>query len=198
MCSRLFAHKRRAPRIYCNEAHGLLLKSFHTGGIILKTIALLLLIPVLLCACGAAPTFETLGDVQHDMPSVLQKVCIQVPNSAEAFVEGDTTGWLAEHYSIRQETFEGQQLSETMQALCGFSTDRLTVMTSGTEDIRRYEWVWTAMSEEGQLLCRAAVIDDGRYHYCLIAEGSAEYGKELNEQWNEIFSSFSLEQANAA
>lgn len=164
----------------------------------MKTIALLLLIPVLLCACGAAPTFETLGDVQHDMPSVLQKVCIQVPNSAEAFVEGDTTGWLAEHYSIRQETFEGQQLSETMQALCGFSTDRLTVMTSGTEDIRRYEWVWTAMSEEGQLLCRAAVIDDGRYHYCLIAEGSAEYGKELNEQWNEIFSSFSLEQANAA
>ncbi len=158
----------------------------------MKSIALFLLLLVLLCGCGASPTFETLGDVQHEMPITQQKACVQIPENAEVFAQGETTGWVLERYSVQLQTFEDGDLDEIMQTLCGFPAEELTVMASCTDGVQRYDWVWTAMSEEGETVCRAAILDDGKYRYCLIAEGTAEYAKEFHAQWNAIFSSFSL------
>jgi hypothetical protein len=49
------------------------------------------------------------------------------------------------------------------------------------------------MGESGQLVCRAAVLDDGNYHYCLTAVAPAANAGELSEQWNALFASLRLE-----
>ena len=40
---------------------------------------------------------------------------------------------------------------------------------------------------------RAAVLDDGRYHYVLTVQADAARSGELTETWNQLFSGFSLE-----
>ena len=63
-------------------------------------------------------------------------------------------------------------------------------MTASAGDLQRYEWVWSAVSEEGELICRAAIIADGDHHYCLTAVAPADSGGALTEEWNRLFSSF--------
>ena len=66
-------------------------------------------------------------------------------------------------------------------------------MEQSCGDHKRYDLVWTAAGEEGDILCRAAVIDDGHYHYCLTAMVEAAQANAVQSTWNDLFASYCLE-----
>lgn len=158
---------------------------------------LILFLALLLCGCAAAPTFETLGHISHTNPTIpkLQKVVLSLPEDATKSVmsnDSDTV-YHCQNYTIVLQTMASGDLSATVDAISGFSPHQLTMLQSRCADHDRYDWVWTAVGEGGDVVCRAAVLDDGAYHYSLQVFASAQEAGDLTEAWNALFQSFCLE-----
>ena len=152
----------------------------------------------LLTGCGATDTFETLGDVPHLNPGTpeMREVILKIP--AEAVIAAsDTVEGISLYecggYTILLQTFSSGDMRSTIQTLTGFSPEKLTLMESVCGDHTRLDWVWTAGAEEGDMVCRGTLLDDGNYHYCLCAMAEANEAEQLSEQWNALFGSFCLE-----
>lgn len=164
----------------------------------MKKCVLLLLLVALLTGCGTVETFEALGQVDHVSPTQpqLRQIRLDVPADAAVETSGTEEGvtvYTCDSYLMVLQNFSSGDLTSTIRALSGFSPEQLTVMESTCQDHNRHDWVWTAVSEEGELVCRGAVLDDGNYHYALcVMAPSAEAG-QLQNQWNALFSSFCLE-----
>ena len=164
----------------------------------MRKILFLLLTCVLLGGCAAAPTFETLGPVLHQ-PEQLPAVAttrLSLPESAALQTLGGGTDKLYEcdGYTLILQTLAGGDLTRTVRSVCGFDPEKLTLLETASQ-VRRYDWAWTAMGDGGELICRAAVLDDGVYHYCLTVFAPAASGGALAEQWNGLFASFGLDGA---
>lgn len=191
----LFVHKHKyePQRIDYNEIQ---IQVFHrfflSGGVVLRKWMLLLVLCSVLWGCAAAPTFETLGPDIHEPFISLKEASAIIPSDAEMFSGQDGTLWVCNGFDLHMQTLPGGDVNATVQTMSGFSSQDLTVMTSASDAITCYEWVWTAMSDEGELICRGAILDDGAYHYCLTATAPAEKGSSLSQQWNAIFSSFTV------
>jgi hypothetical protein len=162
----------------------------------MKTILPIFLCVLLLSGCGSSETLETLGPVEHVMgtlppPSTVQ---LTLPDSSSLQTLGsDDQVYDCEGYILLRQTLFSGDFTATTQTLSGFRPDRLTVIETEENGVTRYDWVWTAAGEEGEVVGRAAVLDDGYYHYCLCAIASAESSTVLNKEWNDVFNSFSLE-----
>lgn len=156
----------------------------------MKKIAIILLLCAMLSGCAAVPTFETLGDIMHEQAgaNTPAQICLTLPEDAESV--GDA--YFCNGFYVELKTVDAGDMNKTVQAMSGFSADDLTVMTASVNGIDRYEWVWSAASAEGEVVCRAAVLDDGNYHYCLTAVAPAQQGGALTDAWNALFSSFSI------
>lgn len=160
----------------------------------MRKLWIILLLCIVLSGCAAVPTFETLGDVLHEqtLTPVQGQIRLSLPEGAIKLGEQVADVYVCDDYYLETQTLQSGDLNRTIQAMSGFTADNLTVMTASTGDYTRYEWVWSAASEEGEKICRAAVIDDGSYHYCLTAVAPADTGGELSEDWNDLFSSFEI------
>ena len=154
----------------------------------MRKIGIILLVCMLLCGCAAAPTFETLGDIPHEQGEAGAPLRIQLQLPPDALRYEDS--YFCNGYYLELQTMRTDDLSQTVLSMCGFSREDLTLMTASAGDLQRYEWVWSAVSEEGELICRAAIIADGDHHYCLTAVAPADSGGSLTEEWNRLFSSF--------
>ena len=159
---------------------------------------MILLLCLALAGCSAVETFETLGPIQHiqNSPPALATVQLSLPDSAVAqtFGSGTDAMYDCDSYVVLLQTFSSGDFASTVHALSGFAPNKLTVMESSFADTKRYDWVWTAAGEEGEVLCRASVLDDGNYHYCLCTVAPADQAGDLSAEWNRLFSSFRLEQ----
>ena len=149
-----------------------------------------------LTGCGASEVFETLGNVVHEggeLPAAAE-VAVQLPEEAAAEVFGSAEGTLyeCEGYTLVLQTLASGDFARTVRTLSGFQPEKLTIVESRAGEAKRYDWVWTAAGEDGDVRCRATVLDDGNYHYCLSAVAEAENAGQLTAQWNELFSSFCL------
>ena len=151
-----------------------------------------LLLPVLLCGCGAEETLETVAD-EWVVPVMAQprEVSLRLPEElAMPVLEvEDRKLYLAEDYEIMLETMASGDLDATIRSLTGYGSDRLTVIRTGYHDTDRYDFVWSAAGESGERLGRGAILDDGTYHYCLSVLRDPE---ESLIVWQDVFSSFSL------
>lgn len=156
----------------------------------MKKLWMMIALCMALSGCSAAPTFETLGEILHDHVEgdSVHKMQFSVP--ADAIGMGDA--YFCEDYYFEVQTLNSGDLDGAIRTLCGFSQDDLTVMTAGIGDWIRYEWVWCAAGDEGDVICRAALIDDGNQYYCLTAVAPAEKGGAVQESWNALFSSFTV------
>ena len=156
----------------------------------------LLVLCFLLTGCSTADTFETLGQIQHQQENPVRSssICISLPDSAAAETfGGQELVYDCDGYTLALQTLSAGDLEATVQSLSGFDLEKLTVMESRAGEYKRYDWVWTAAGSEGQLLCRAAVLDDGNYHYCVYTMAPAAKAGELTQQWNAIFGSLELD-----
>lgn len=162
----------------------------------MKKFCVALVLCLSLSGCATAETFETLGQVQHDGADApaMGKISLTLPQTAAAEAFADQTNRMYDcgSYTLMLHTLSAGDLTRTVETLCGFALEKLTVMESKTGENSRYEWVWTAAGEGGDVLCRAAVLDDGDYHYCLCAMAPAENAGQLQEEWAQVFASFDI------
>lgn len=159
----------------------------------MKKCCLFLLCGVLLCGCGAQETFETVDD--EYVQSVMQEqreVLLTVEDDA-VVLQGDTgCVYLCDGYEVTVEILSAGNLSGTFQTLTGFGTDDLTVIETVGSGVARYECVWAAAGEGGDMVGRAVILDDGIYHYCVTVLADADDAPALQKTTEEIFDSFGL------
>ena len=143
---------------------------------------------VLLWGCANQETLETVADV-WDVPAMAapRQISVELPEGA-----GDTGRlYVTDDYSLSLETLEAGDLDATLRQLTGRGKEDLTVMETQQGDAKRYEFVWAAAGETGEMLGRGAILDDGNYHYCMSLLRPAEEVSQI--LWNPVFESFSLE-----
>ncbi len=161
----------------------------------MQKIILLVLAVLMLSGCAAEETFETISDelIQPVMAQP-EEVRVNLPGeTAMPAMESDNGRfYLASDYEIHIQTLEAGDLNRTIQTLCGYEKDALTVMETNLDGISRYEFVWTCAGENGDRIGRAVVLDDGTYHYTMTVLRDADTTENTQIVWNDVFSSFTL------
>lgn len=160
----------------------------------MKKLVLLLLVGLLLSGCGVQ-TFETLGDISHVSATEarLREMKLSLPEDASILTAfGEDTLYTCQDYTITVQVLQAGDLASTVSGLCGYDAAGLTLLETVCGDHTRYEWVWTAAGEGGDMVCRAAVIHDGNFHYSLCVMADAETAGSLTDDWNDLFASFCL------
>lgn len=151
---------------------------------------------MLLSGCGAAETFETVDDelLQPVMAEVGQISLVLPPEaSQQTMLENEENKlYFCDGYTAAVQIMERGDLNRTCKALCGFGVEGLDIMETSVNGQKRYDWVWSAAGEGGDTLGRAAVIDDGKYHYCVSLQAEAALAGELEGAWAELLGSFSV------
>lgn len=172
---------------------------FLSGGVNLKIVVSIFLILGLLTGCGA-PVYETLGDVAHvgQSQEPTRQILLTLPPDAKLLTfSGEDRLYLCDGYTLTLQTFPAGDLAATARQLSGREMNALTCIESVCGDHDRRDLSWTTMADEGQMVCRGAILDDGNFHYCLSVMANAEDAAELQEAWSRLFFSFCLETAAA-
>jgi hypothetical protein len=97
--------------------------------------------------------------------------------------------YMGPNYEIMLETMAAGNVQATIRNLSGYEQEQLTILETDQGEWNRYEFVWTAVGEQGHRLGRAVILDDGDYHYCMSVLRDAE---ESLIVWQDVFQSFSL------
>lgn len=165
----------------------------------MKRIVLIIALSALvLTGCGARETFETVSDTYIISAAAEQKtILLELPEEAAspAMESGDTAQvYLCDGYAIMLEILPAGDLDQTLRTLTGFSKDELMLIQTG-DTVQRYDCVWSSQAEEGDMIGRAAVLDDGNYHYTLSVLAEAELAGALESTWNALFAGFALADA---
>ena len=154
---------------------------------------------ILACLClltgCSAPVYETLGDVEHVSATLPQQrqIVLQLPQDALLLTSlNQQSLYVCDDFEIAVQTFLGGDLDHTLRQISGFSAAQMTMMETSCGDHTRYDMVWVAAGENGDLLCRGAVIDDGLCHYTAVAMVDAALAPEVKADWNALFASFCL------
>lgn len=153
---------------------------------------LIALLALLLTGCSAEETFETISDeILQPVMAQPGQILVNLPGeTAMPVMENDSERmYLASDYEIYLQTMEAGDLNETIRTVSGYEKDALTVMHTQWEGIDRYDFVWSSAGENGDRIGRAAILDDGDYHYVLTVLRDAETTQIV---WNDVFSSFTL------
>ncbi len=154
-------------------------------------ILIVLLAMLLLGGCASQPVFEGVQDVYAPAPVQPKEVKLQLP-SAQMIQSDAGTLYLCEGFEVTVQIFPAGDLDGTIEAISGFADGQLTVMATSTADIWRYECAWAAAGEGGDAIARAAVLDDGQYHYCVTVMGPSENAVAMADQWQKILNSASV------
>ena len=161
----------------------------------------MMVLAVLLCGCKAEETLETVSD-EWIVPVMAQPkgISVRLPeNTVLPVMEQDGRKlYMGQNYEILLETLAAGDLNDTIRTISGFEKEQLTVLQTGQGELDRYEFVWTATGERGELLGRAVILDDGNYHYVLTAMADAQDAGKLSQTWQTVFQSFGLEPNNDA
>ena len=159
----------------------------------MKHCILLLMLALLLCGCGAEETFETVSDFSAQVEAEPPKsISVDLPGeTALPVVESDSARlYLCDDYEIMLQTLEGGDISATMQEMSGFDQEGLTVVQTRQGGFDRYEFVWAAAGETGNLLGRGVILDDGAYHYTMAVLHDPDTKANTQVSWDAVFASF--------
>lgn len=161
----------------------------------MKKVLLTMVMCAALAGCAKAPVMETIADeLVPAEPAAARQVTLELPPEAASPVweteEGICYRW--EDCDILLQTLPAGNLDATVRQISGYSPEQLTVVKSAPSDARRYDLVWSSMGQEGEMVGRAAVLDDGNYHYVLTVLSPAESVQNREEIWETLFQSFAL------
>lgn len=161
----------------------------------MKKCVFFLLICILFYGCSAEETFETILDqpVSGTEPMAAQ-VLVMLPEEAAVPASESESGqlYLCDGYDILLQTLPGGDLDATLRSVTGYGCDDLNLIQTGLNGVKRYDLVWSCMGESGDRVGRAAVLDDGYYHYVLCVLSDAERTREFEEEFSELFENYSL------
>ena len=154
----------------------------------------LLLCALLLCACSEPQALETVNDtyVAPELPEA-QTTHFWLPEGAALSVsEGTGELYICEDFTALVQVFASGDLDATVRAVTGYGKDRLELLGWKTAQGQHWECAWASAGENGDLIARTLILDDGNYHYTLTLQADAEKGGELALDWSEIFQTFEL------
>lgn len=161
----------------------------------MKKMLLIVILVLMLAGCAREKTWETVADeaVQPVMAEP-REIYVALPEeSVLPAMESDSGKlYICKDFDVMVETLESGDLNRTIEAVCGQSRDSLTVMETENTDHTRYDFVWTSSGDEGELVGRCAILDDGDYHYVLSASVEASAFSEFEEILSGMFESFCL------
>lgn len=161
----------------------------------MRKVFLTLMAVLLLSGCATQETFETIADEPVLYEPDISELRFDLPDDAKTLTQGDekTEGvYLCDGYSVTVEVLQTGDLAQTIQMLSGFRPELLTVCKRSGDGVETYEFVWTAVGENGNQVCRCIVLDDGVCHYAVTAMADYEQVGALSDAWNDLFSSVSL------
>ena len=162
----------------------------------MKKIWWLLVIMMLLCGCSPQQALEMVNDDFLLSTAAPQKeLTVKLPaDAARTVLSGDDGSQLyfCDGYILTLQTSAAGDLNRTARNLCGYDRDRLTVMETKMGGLKRYDWTWTSAGEGSTQVGRAAVLDDGDYHYCMTVMADEAGSGELDSRWDALFASLSL------
>lgn len=160
----------------------------------MKKIWICLPICLLLWGCGAVETMETVSDVwEIPVAAKPRETSLDLPGEALVCAMESDTGriYFGDNYEVSLQTLTAGDLNATLEDITGFSREDITVMQTGSGDVKRWEFVWAAAGENGERLGRGVILDDGDYHYCLSVLQDADV-TDCQIIWSEVFRSFDL------
>lgn len=150
---------------------------------------------LLLAGCAEQPVMETISDeLVLSVMAQPRQITVSLPDDAVAPVlESDSEQiYFCEDYQILVETLPGGDLEATVRTLSGCDKEKLTLIETDQDGARRYDFVWAAAGENGDLLGRGVILDDGSYHYCLSVLRDADTLDDTQVIWRNVFDSFAL------
>ena len=158
-----------------------------------KLIVLFLL--VALTGCSGNQILETVTDGNLEpVMAQARELEMELPEEAAAYTvggEGDRV-YFCDGYSVVVQTMQAGDMDRTMRQISGFSKEALSVMETRQEDAVRYDFAWSSVSDEGEMVCRTAMLDDGYYHYAVTVMAEYTQAGELSKQWDDVLGSVRL------
>ena len=162
----------------------------------MKKCAVFLLISMMLSGCGAEETFETIADeFVQSAAAPLREVMLELPEEAVLPASESDAGilYLCDGYEISVQTLPAGDLEASVYRITGFSKDRVELISTQPGTYRRYDLVWSTLGEQGDQVGRAAILDDGSYHYVLSALAEADRAGEFEQVFRDLFASYVLD-----
>lgn len=152
---------------------------------------------LLLTGCAAEPVYETIGNVWDNPEPVASAASMEfsLPDGAEMEVLSEESGsksYRVGNWELWTEVYPGGDVSATLEQVTGMDADALTVIQRQVGNMDCHETTWTTTDEEGVNVARAAVIDDGNYHYCISLMVPEEDAQEVGNFFEEILYSVNL------
>lgn len=150
---------------------------------------------LLLTGCCVQETLETMADEMVQVVSAQpREIHVELPEEAVLPAMESDSGvlYMCKDFDVSLQTLDGGDLQKTVQSVSGYSIDDLTVMQTEEGGFTRSEFVWTTAGEAGDQVCRAAVVNDGSYHYVLTAMIDSDKAWEYQEIWNGMFETFTV------
>lgn len=161
-----------------------------------KLFILVALMAVLTGCAGRQTTFETIADDVVQVAAPRQReILLEIPKeAAEAVFKGESGDklYVCEGYTLAVQTMQAGDLERTVRIISGYGQDELTVVHTCTGEFDRYDFVWSSAGEDGTQIGRAAVLDDGNYHYAVTCMASENAYDLADSGWDRIFGSFWL------
>ena len=148
---------------------------------------------LMLTGCAAKETFETVSD-EHLQPVMapVGEVTLSLPESASSQTVQHSDGdklYFCDGYTVTVQTMDRGDLERTVQTVCGLRASQLEIMETMSQGNKR----WDCVGEGGDCVGRAAVIDDGEYHYCVTVMAESALAGSLQNEWNALLDSFSVD-----
>ena len=148
----------------------------------------------LLTGCAQA-SVETVSDYYESADSVPScRIQLDFPKEAAqpAMEADDNSLYFCDGFDLRLETLPAGNLSGVLQQITGFPEEKLTLMHTDRDGYDRWDFAWCSAGESGNLVGRAAVLDDGTHCYCVSVLAEEANTEALQETWQRIFSSITL------
>ena len=124
-----------------------------------------LLFAFLLTGCGVQETFETIGDVYAPVELPAAQVVFTVPEDASVqTIQGENGKlYLCENYVLTVQTLTGGDLNRTLMDTTGYEKEKLNLVETNRNGVKRYDCVWTCAGEGGDQVGRAVILEDSGY-----------------------------------
>ena len=163
----------------------------------MKKLIIAAVLLVTLCGCSAEQVFETISDVEI-APVIAQtrKVEIELPEDTAIYTmiaDEENRMYLCGDYTVAVQTMGSGDLDRSLQMLTGFNRSALTVLETRQEDVQRYDFAWSTVSEAGEQISRGAILDDGQYHYAVTVMADSDKAAQLHDQMQKILDSVNID-----
>lgn len=151
---------------------------------------------LLLTGCNSAQQYERQeGACCVDEIAEPGLICITATDAMAAPVmstENSDRLYVSEDYVVTLQTVPGGNLDGTLRSCTGFGQDRLTVVETEKDGMKRYDCAWTAAGEGTQTVGRTTVLDDGYYHYVLTVSAPGSNSAVMTAAWQQLAESFKV------